>query len=152
MVLIDFIRAVGDFFTTPVPKPWLRQVFKIQEPGQHFEKNRGGTGIPVVKRTGIWPEPISRVEFQKKIYFWLLAASIFRRWYQVEPTRWLPSNPLSLVLTEGVRGSHRVASIMLKLFGQLTQILVIIFHYGRPAPHSATQKNKKKQYFFFKSK
>ena len=45
-------------------------------------------------------------------------------------------NPLSLVLTEGVRGSHRVASMMAKgeAFGQLSQILALKFHYADRLP------------------
>ena len=49
-------------------------------------------------------------------------------------------DPLSLVLTEWGRGKYRVAPMMPKPFGQLSQILALKFHYGvAVAAHSVTE-------------
>ena len=77
--------------------------------------------VNVVKTsTKTYAKAVTR-ESSKDVFFrnstiFYLTASVLRRRYQGDATRWLPPNPPSLVLTEGVRGSHRLAPMMPKGF------------------------------------
>jgi len=72
---------------------------------------------------------------EESIIFTFWPASVSRRWHQEKPLGGLPPDLLSLVLTEGVQGSQRVARIMPK--GEVRQVTDANFSTQIPLCHGS---------------